>query len=329
MFQKKHIGVRSFGVYSASVLAALLWVSGAAADVRVVGALGNFDVYNTTPEPCDEMEIELEGPQPEHISGYWRNYNYGLPTCRPNATGTGVIIRYANPLHPTSIGSVEHYGIHFIYGATVPPITRREFRWLHNGVVVAYGPGQAPVPVPMPVVNLIPATEFEPAELVEAVEVEPENTQSTWMRRSTIVVAGAVQLEQLMTVDPLIQSAISIDVEEELLHPGETMNNNERIEWEAHDNPGLLSAVISIETFRDIATFNPATGQFDHVRGELVSTSMNAVVLERTPCEQRPVITLQPLNETVSSDGSAEQCAECAAVLESDHRSSASRFGES
>ena len=35
----------------------------------IFGTLSNFDIYNTTPEPCEGAEIELEGIHSSDIGG--------------------------------------------------------------------------------------------------------------------------------------------------------------------------------------------------------------------------------------------------------------------
>ena len=137
----------------AAAPAALLFACGTAiADVTIVGAITNCDVTNTTPEVCDEMEIELEGPHASDVVYTWRNYNYGAPTITDLPGNTGVRVSYHAAGRVTQRNAVEHFGITL---RDFSVLTRRTFRWKHNGVVVMAGPG-ANVQIPIPVTYIPP-----------------------------------------------------------------------------------------------------------------------------------------------------------------------------
>ena len=172
------------------------------ADVTIIGALSNFDCPNNTPEPCDEFEIEFEGPHCSDIYGFWGNYNYGLPTMVLKPSGTGVIITYKRLGRITQPGVIEHFGVHMTnFGL----ITSRVFRWKHNGVVINSGAGSPPVVIPS-VVVIPPPTPAEPPELVETIENESPD-EVIWVRRFKVRVSREVALGELMPNDPLILSA--------------------------------------------------------------------------------------------------------------------------
>ncbi len=269
---------------SLAVTASLAAPAWTCADVVVIGALSNCDVPNNTNEPCDEFEIELEGPHPEDCTGFWSNFNYGMPTMRANAAGTGIVVNYARAGRTTAIGAIEHFGVRL---RNFNIITARTFRWKHNGVVVASGAGSPPIP--------IPTTNVVPTPTGEAMETEVENEtpdRVIWVRRSTIAVPREVALGELMPDDPLILAATPLEVETEKLEPGETLVALDPLE----PNDDYESLVFVVETFDDVATWNPATQSWDHRQGALVSRAMNATVIERPACTDVPVITSDPVD---------------------------------
>ena len=280
-----------------TLCAMLAMASAAEADVTIIGALSNFDCPNNTPEVCDEFEFELEGPHTSDCYGTWGNYNYGPGVVAANAAGTGIIVTYKRVGRTTAIGAIEHFGVHL---TNFNLITARTFRWKHNGALVTSGPGGLP-PVIFPVVTITPATPTTPPEVVEAVENEsPEDV--IWVRRKTIKVPRAVDLAELMPDDPLITSATNVSVELEKLEPGETLESAEPIEPEDH----LFTQIIVVETYNDIATWNPATQDWDHAPGTtLQSRAMNATISEVPACADLVQITAQPQNATAAPSGNA------------------------
>lgn len=267
------------------------------ADVTIIGALSNFDCPNNTPEPCDEFEIEFEGPHSSDIYGFWGNFNYGMPTMVPNAAGTGVLITYKRLGRITNPGAIEHFGVHMTnFGL----ITNRIFRWKHNGVVVNSGAGSPPVVIPTVVVNP-PITPVEPPELVETIENETPD-QVIWVRRFKVRVPREVALGELMPNDPLILSATPIGLEMEKIEPGEQLVETERLE----SNDPEESFVYVVETYNDIATWNSITQSWNHVAGTtLLSRAMNAQVVQNNTCSDLPSITQQPQNIIGLVDGRA------------------------
>ena len=77
----------------------------------ITGSMSNFDCHNHCDDPCDEFEVEIEGAHPEDVVHTYHNGNYGTPTVTLKADGTGTIVDYRNPQHPTAVNAVEHFGI--------------------------------------------------------------------------------------------------------------------------------------------------------------------------------------------------------------------------
>ncbi|MDX1812656.1 MAG: PEP-CTERM sorting domain-containing protein, partial [Gammaproteobacteria bacterium] len=62
------------------------------------GTLSNFDVVNDTDKEGHGFEIELEGISVDQVTyTFGGSYiRYGTPSVVPNASGSGVIVRYAS-----------------------------------------------------------------------------------------------------------------------------------------------------------------------------------------------------------------------------------------
>lgn len=150
--------------------------------VTTYGTLCNFDAINGTGGECHGFEIEMEGISPAHVvytfgAPYQR---YGDPTVVANASGTGVIVRYAAtfsagvwsattpftlPPHlPTGGHSCWTGGVadpaqyyadgcdHFGVSLNGAP-TKTTYRWLvesspGSGTLVPFGGGPPVVPAP-------------------------------------------------------------------------------------------------------------------------------------------------------------------------------------
>ncbi len=279
----------------AAAPAALLFACGSAiADVTIVGAITNCDVTNTTPEVCDEMEIELEGPHASDVVYTWRNYNYGAPTITDLPGNTGVRVSYHAAGRVTQRNAVEHFGITL---RDFSVLTRRTFRWKHNGVVVMAGPG-ANVQIPIPVTYIPPA----PVPVVTEVIENESPEQVMWIRRSIHRIPGVVTLDQLMSDNPIITGATVLETELFRLDPGDVLESVENLDTEDY----LFSQIIVVENYADIPTFNAATGDWDHAAGALTSRNMSATIIQQTPCSVRPVLTLEPVSVAAPLDGTAE-----------------------
>lgn len=279
----------AWAAVAAGVLAGLC--GGARADITIIGALTNFDCPNNTGQPCDEFEIEFQGPHPEDVVHTWANYNYGAPTVGPNADGSGIIIDYKRAGHSTTPGAIEHYGV---YLTTFANVTSRQFRWKSGGAVVASGVGTPPVIIPRPVV-VPPPTPAEPPELAEAVELEVEAGEpAVWIQRRVGAIAGEVRLDQLMPDDPVVQATLAVDVALRRLHAGETIDAVEPLEAER----GVQTQIIVVETYEDtVVNGVPAPGR-------LLSRAMSGTVVQTSDCTERPAITRQPRPETAVEGGS-------------------------
>jgi hypothetical protein len=274
-----------------AVIVAAACVGGfARADVTIIGALSNFDCPNTTGQVCDEFEIELVGPHLSDCYGTYGNYNYGMGRVAANAAGTGIVVDYRRIGHSTNPGAIEHFGVHL---TNFNIITSRKFGWKRNGVLVTSGGGSPPV--------TIPRTSVTPAGLAEVVENEQPD-RVIWVKRKVVEVDGAVPLANLMPNDPIILGAQNVSVDFEQLDPGQTLS----VVRPLPATGAVRSQIIVVETYADIATWNPVTQDFDHRAGSLVSRAMSATVTQNPACLTLSAITGQPQSVVARLDAAAE-----------------------
>ncbi len=222
------------GIAAAVAVIIALGVASAQAS-SIFGTLSNFDIYNTTPEPCEGAEIELEGIHstdiggdfPAHFSSKtiteyvdssnqfagtrirYTGYNFpGAPTPgsllpNPNPTTT-------NGHELTYTAGGEHFG--FWLSGAQPTATR--FFWLNDNSGVYERIGTLPETVPGPTWTYVPPANLgDPPVLQAVIKVpEPEDAinlrpDSTWMKifkTKLNAVPDNLQelLEQLISGDP-------------------------------------------------------------------------------------------------------------------------------
>jgi hypothetical protein len=254
----------------------LIGVPSASADVVIIGGLGNFDTPNNTGSDCNEFEVELEGPHCEDVYHTYYNYNYHSPTITALPNNNGIRVIYANPLHPTRPGSIEHFGVSIRGGVQ---ITAQRFKWIPGGMP---NPPPPPPPLPMPIVTS--EVLFLPTGIVlrEKVHNVDQYGRSIWVKRRETTVDREVALEELMVNDPLIGTTTPIDVEFERLHAGESM-----VEDEDADSLAELSSHVMVY---EILSDN------NGVPGAVINTMLMASVTQDTVCppQYMPYFTQQP-----------------------------------
>lgn len=229
----------------------------------IFGTLSNFDIYNTTPEPCEGAEIELEGVHssdihgdfPAHyasksISEYtdsmgnfagtritYKGYNFaGAPTPgsllpNPNPTSTN-----GHALTYTAGG--EHFG--FSLGAAQP--TAMRFFWLNDNAGTYERIGNTPQLVPNPIWSYQPPAVPGGApvlraevEVPEPAEVIAQKPDSIWMKVYKTEIDRAVELEELMSGPGIVpQDGVEIETEWELLEGGKMKMAEAEVGENAH-----------------------------------------------------------------------------------------------
>jgi hypothetical protein len=189
------------------VLNILLWTAAANASA-IYGTLSNFDIYNTTPEPVEGAEIELEGCDSTSIGGYYPSHFDTVTINDYNEFGkTGTRIRFEGynfdlpvtqgslPTNPNPVSTNGHEltnsagGEHFGFWLNAAQPTETRFFWLNKDNGVYERVGNLPEIVPGPVWDYIPPDNpGEPAIVQAAIKVpEPgdvidQRPDSTWMK---------------------------------------------------------------------------------------------------------------------------------------------------
>jgi hypothetical protein len=76
-----------------SIAAAFAWIAGANAS-GIYGTLSNFDIYNTTTEPAEGAEIELENRDSSSVGGNYPSHFNSISINNYNEAGkTGTRIK--------------------------------------------------------------------------------------------------------------------------------------------------------------------------------------------------------------------------------------------
>lgn len=215
----------------------------------IYGTLTNFDVYNTTPEPCEGFEIELEHVNPEDITRYFPahfnsrdvvGYNDGVnwgtritytdyhfvdsssvvhtsinPTANPQSTNGHFAVNRAD---------IEHFGF-----STTTQVAANRFYWLDqqpDGSYARANPDPLLIANPVWSVQPNPVAGGAPIVRVELEVPEPEvvvqKPDSIWMKVYKTELEREVELEELMSGPGSIvpQEAGELEIEWELLEGG-------------------------------------------------------------------------------------------------------------
>ena len=90
-----------------------------AQDMRIYGALSNFDCYNDSGSETEGFEIEIEGIHKEDVVHTWNYSAFGAPTVVDGGTATAptAITRYRSGTASVKLGGVTHFGVTLRYYA--------------------------------------------------------------------------------------------------------------------------------------------------------------------------------------------------------------------
>jgi hypothetical protein len=189
-----------------TAVAVLAWTASASASA-IYGTLSNFDIYNTTPEPSEGAEIELEGCDSTSIGGHYPSHYSSISVNNYNENGkSGVRIRFEGynfnlpvtmgslPPNPNPVSTNGHQlvnsagGEHFGFWLNGAQPTETRFYWLNNNGGVYDRIGTLPEIVPGPTWAYVPPAPGAPP-VVQAVVKVPEPAEvgnfrpdSTWMK---------------------------------------------------------------------------------------------------------------------------------------------------
>jgi hypothetical protein len=212
--RRSFLGPRHF-VGLCGLMAVFVAIGGlsAASASSIFGTLSNFDIYNTTPEPSEGAEIELEGIHSSDLGGdYPANYanrsiteyldasnNFAGTRIRytgynfPGAPTPGSLLPNPNPTSTNGHQLVysaggEHFGF-WLTGVQQPTATR--FFWLNDNAGTYERIGAVPETVPGPTWTYDPPANAGDVGVLQAVikvpEADPEDVDapkpnSTWLK---------------------------------------------------------------------------------------------------------------------------------------------------
>jgi hypothetical protein len=203
-------------------LAAAVLAVGASASIThasaIFGTLSNFDIYNTTPFPCEGAEIELEGVDPSSIGGDFPAHfaNKSIVAYNENGvTGTRIIYTGYNFAGAPTPGSIlpnlnpastnghqltnsaggEHFGF-WLNGAQA---AATRFYWLNDNNGTYERATTLPEIVPVPTWNYVPGNNGAGplvqavVKVPEPVEVVVQKPDSVWMKVFKVKLDNAPQ----------------------------------------------------------------------------------------------------------------------------------------
>ena len=242
--------MRLFLPRAASIGTCSLFLSAASiAHCAIYGTMSNFDTYNTTPEPSEGAEIELEGCHSSMVyNTFPAHYNHMTITDYVDGANFGTRIRFEdynfnatvtngslNP-NPNPASTNGHAlvntdgGEHFGFAANEQPTAMRFF-WLNRTAGGQYERiGNEPLAIPNPTWSFVPANGGGAPEVVAEVRV-PERAEfhiqkpdSIWMKVYKTELNRLVELDELMSGDDpgniVPQDEAEIESEWELLEGG-------------------------------------------------------------------------------------------------------------
>jgi len=258
----------------------------ARSDLRIYGSLSNFDCYNDSDHECEGFEIELEDIHTEDVTHTYAGSAFGAPTVTDISTSTKAItlVRYHSTTATVPPGSFTHFGV-TISGSKSPGAIRR--RWLPKSPIP---PKSVPLPRHQALLVNIGGQEVVRNAIIND---QPDGGVTFWILPFANRVPRVVELEELMTDNPIVTDSIPLGggpdgLTPERLDPGDT--------WYNDDAPGAEdteSDIASYEVYEDVVTF--PGGVETHAPGRLLATVMDATITVPVP------VTVDTLTFSASS----------------------------
>ncbi len=200
------------------------------AGVKIIGYLGNFDVYNQTGSEMEGFEVEMEGLDSSDLVSTYCFSAFGCGSGFNTGTGLAVVHDGNNgqPFVPNN--GITHFGVHL----RRTPTGRIDYNWLDRGtdnVLYIAGTstpaaGQVPVtpPAPAPVVQpavLTPVWNFDPNTQALTPAITNDTNHPLWVQGVSAEDNELLTLEQLLADNDLFTSLMM--AEPQLLDPGDSL----------------------------------------------------------------------------------------------------------
>ena len=275
--------------------------------LKIVGALSNFDCYNTTPGDCEGFEIEIEGIHKEQVIHTYAGSAYGAPTLTDGGTAAApsAIIRYHSNTTVVHSGGVTHFGVTLAYYTQPGTILRR---WLPAATVNVPNPPPAPYVLPSHQSQLNAASGAVHDFITNDA---PDGVTIFWILPYGLKVHGRhVSLEELMPNNPVALAATPMGSGSGhktpiLLEPGVTWTNDE-----APEVGDSASGVLWYEVYADVVT--GSKGKNSHQPGALIGRALDStdtILVGSTPANvalsDASVFGTQDVLGQVTLDGGA------------------------
>lgn len=253
------IAAFAFGIPSAA---------SAQTNLRIYGALSNFDCYNDSPDDCDGFEIEIEGLHKEDVIHTWDYSSLGAPTVTDSFYngGPSALIRYKSATSVVHPNGVTHFGVTL---ATFVDPGKIHRSWLSKTPFVP--------PIPVPLLShrsqvVISGNKTMVRDVLTNDELD--NGLTYWILPYVNVVHREVTLDELMSDNPLITGSRPL---------GDGSNGKKPIQLDPGDawfdddgaGDGLgQSVAYTYEVYRDIVGY--VNGEQTHRPGALIGKIMDA-----------------------------------------------------
>lgn len=265
-----HHSTMKWGLFATIALLAIPFTARAQSNLRIVGALSNFDCYNGTGGDCEGFEIEIEDSQPGDVSYTWHYSAFGAPAVS-SIVGTdgrpATLVHYDSPTAVVPDGGVTHFGVTLGTFAKPGQILRR---WLPKATVTV--PNPPPVPVSLPTHTSQVVSSNGVTSIRDGItNSNPDGGDSYWIEPFTNTVhKRAVALDELMTNNAIVTGSQSLGLE--LLDPQNTWSNDD-----ASGSDDTDSAILSYKVYADVVTID-ANGNDVHTPGVLLAVVMDASI---------------------------------------------------
>ena len=272
-------------MYSASLFALTALAAGFAARpaqaqtaLQIVGALSNFDCYNTTPSDCEGFEIEIEGIHKEQVAHTWNYSAYGAPTVTDGGTAAlpSAIIRYHSNSAVVHTGGVTHFGVTLTYYTKPGTISRR---WLPASTINVPNPAPAPYILPAHQAQLTVNNGVESVHDTITNDT-PDGVTILWVLPFGNKVHGrGVSLEELMPTNAIVANAVPMGSGSNHLTPSRL---DPGMTWMSDDPAGAddtASGILWYEVYKDVVTTGSGNGgKVTHTPGALIGRVMDATI---------------------------------------------------
>ncbi len=241
------------------------------AQLRVAGALSNFDCYNDNYDDADGFEIEIHGCTKDDVLHTWAGSAFGGPIVSNIGTAAApvALVKYKSATAVVSPGTMTHFGVTLRAFPADPNAIVERWTLKHGGTSGVVLPSHQ---------STLTGTTTGSAVISDTLvnQTNPEFGATFWIIPYANIVHRAVKLEELMTDNPVVTESIPMGggpdgLWPERLDPGDVYANDDPVTSDEE------SAIYSYDVYEDIVTYD-ANGNDLHEPGRLIATVMDATI---------------------------------------------------